>query len=63
MISDPLVNSADKMRSGHRDFAAGLLVVPLVTVPVRVWAAAARASVRIAVGSADFFASLVKRTP
>src|SRR5271165_1995236 len=42
---------------------AGLPVVPLVTVPVRVWAAAeARASVRMAVRNVDF-ASLVKRTP
>src|SRR5882762_6836468 len=48
--------------------AAGLLVVPLVTVPERVWAAAeARASARthrgrIAVSKADF-ASLVKKAP
>src|SRR5260370_20519309 len=48
--------------------AAGLLVVPFVTVPERVWAAAeARASARthrarIAVSKAGF-ASLVKKTP
>src|ERR1039457_2352380 len=43
--------------------AAGLLVVPLVTVPERDWAAAwARVSAKRAVSKADF-ASLVKRTP
>src|ERR1700724_1512126 len=48
--------------------AAGLLVVPLVTVPERVWAAAeARASARthrarIAIRNAGF-ASLVKKAP
>ena len=42
--------------------AAGLLVVPLVTVPVRVWAAEARVSEMMAASKADV-ASLVKRTP
>src|SRR5580693_2128487 len=43
--------------------AAGLLVVPLVTVPVRVWAAAeARATDKMLSRRANF-ASWVKRTP
>src|SRR5271169_3926773 len=43
--------------------AAGLLVVPLVTVPVRVWAAAeARVSAKIAASNADC-ASLIKTSP
>src|SRR6202167_5785710 len=55
----PLVNSMRRTSSP----AAGLLVVPLVTVPERVWASAeARASEKMMSRRADF-ASWVKSTP
>jgi hypothetical protein len=43
--------------------AAGLLVVPLVTVPERVWAEAETAYSAMIPASVKNFASLVKRTP